>query len=50
MMNVLAIAKEVFDIEAATISELIDKLNADFTKSVELILATKGSLVVSGLG
>ena len=50
MMNVLAIAKEVFDIEAATISELKDKLNADFTKSVELILATKGRLVVSGMG
>ena len=49
-MNVLAIAKEVFDIEAATISELKDKLNADFTKSVELILATKGRLVVSGMG
>ena len=49
-MDILAIAKEVFDTEAATISELKDKLNADFTKSVELILATKGRLVVSGMG
>ena len=48
--NVLQIAKEVFAIEARTISDLGVKLNADFEKSIELILRTKGRLVVSGMG
>lgn len=48
--NVLQIAKEVFAIEARTISDLGAKLNADFEKSIELILRTKGRLVVSGMG
>lgn len=48
--NVLQIAKEVFAIEARTISDLGTKLNADFEKSIELILRTKGRLVVSGMG
>lgn len=48
--NVLRIAKEVFAIEARTISDLGAKLNADFEKSIELILRTKGRLVVSGMG
>lgn len=49
-MDVIKIAKEVFDIEAATLLELKDKLNADFTTSLELILRLKGRLVVSGMG
>lgn len=44
------IAKEVFTIEAQTIKDLSDKLNTDFSKSIELILKTKGRLVVSGMG
>lgn len=48
--NVLQIAKEVFATEARTISDLGTKLNADFEKSIELILRTKGRLVVSGMG
>ena len=48
--NVIAIAKEVFAIEAQTISDLGKKLNADFSQSIELILRTKGRLVVSGIG
>lgn len=48
--NVLQIAKEVFATEARTISDLGAKLNADFEKSIELILRTKGRLVVSGMG
>lgn len=48
--NVLQIAKEVFATEARTISDLGAKLNADFEKSIELILHTKGRLVVSGMG
>lgn len=48
--NVLQIAKEVFATEARTISDLGAKLSADFEKSIELILRTKGRLVVSGMG
>lgn len=48
--NVNKIAKEVFEIEAQTIKDLITKLNSDFSKSIELILKTKGRLVVSGMG
>lgn len=48
--NVLQIAKEVFATEARTISDLGAKLNANFEKSIELILRTKGRLVVSGMG
>lgn len=48
--NVMSIAKEVFAIEAQTIKELSTKLNDDFSKSIELILRTKGRLVVSGMG
>lgn len=48
--NVIDIAKEVFAIEAQTVKDLSAKLNADFTKSIELILKTKGRLVVSGMG
>lgn len=49
-MDVIKIAKEVFDIEAATISELKDGLNDDFADAVKLILRTKGRVVVSGMG
>lgn len=49
-INVIDIAKEVFAIEAQTVKDLSAKLNADFTKSIELILKTKGRLVVSGMG
>ena len=48
--NVNKIAKEVFEIEAQTIKDLSTKLNSDFSKSIELILKTKGRLVVSGMG
>lgn len=48
--NVIDIAKEVFAIEAQTVRDLSDKLNANFSQSIELILQTKGRLVVSGMG
>lgn len=48
--NVIDIAKEVFAIEAQTVRDLSDKLDANFSQSIELILQTKGRLVVSGMG
>lgn len=49
-VDVVKIAKEVFTIEAQTIEDLSEKLNANFSQSIELILKTKGRLVVSGMG
>jgi len=46
----LEIAKSVFDIEAKAISALADTLDEDFTHAVESIIASKGRLVVSGIG
>ena len=48
--NVIEIAREVFAIEARTISDLSAKLDENFSQSIELILRTKGRLVVSGMG
>lgn len=48
--NVIEIAREVFAIEARTISDLGAKLDENFSQSIELILRTKGRLVVSGMG
>lgn len=48
--NVMNIAKEVFAIEAQTIRDLGEKLDENFSQSIELILRTKGRLVVSGMG
>jgi arabinose-5-phosphate isomerase len=44
------IAKQTFEIEASSIAGLIDHLNEDFTKTIELILKSKGRLVISGIG
>lgn len=48
--NVMSIAKEVFATEAQTIKDLGEKLDENFSQSIELILRTKGRLVVSGMG
>lgn len=48
--NVMSVAKEVFAIEAQTIRDLSDKIDENFKGSIELILRTKGRLVVSGMG
>jgi len=43
-------AKEVFAIEAKAIQNLSLKLTEDFDQTIELILAAKGRLVVTGMG
>ncbi len=48
--EIKAIAKQTFEIEASSIAGLIDHLNEDFTKTIELILKSKGRLVISGIG
>ncbi len=49
-INIIKRAKEVLDIEAQAISLLKKRLGRNFTKAIELILKTKGRVVVSGMG
>lgn len=44
------IAKEVFSTESKAILDLQELITEDFTKAVELILSSKGRLVISGMG
>ena len=46
----LALAREVLEIEARAISDLIGKLDQRFTQAVELLLKCRGRVVVSGIG
>jgi len=46
----LDLAKEVFDIEAAAVLGLKNRLNAGFTQTIEKILALQGRVVVMGMG
>ena len=43
-------AREVFRIEAAAVSALADRIDERFARAVELILACRGRVVVSGIG
>lgn len=43
-------AKEVIGIEAKAVAGLIERLDDDFNRAVEMILATNGRIIVSGLG
>lgn len=49
-MNILTRAKQVLEIEAQAISDLKKNINRDFQKAVELIVNSKGRVVVSGVG
>jgi arabinose-5-phosphate isomerase len=46
----LALAREVLEIEAKAVTDLIDRLDQSFTQAVELILGCRGRVVVSGIG
>jgi arabinose-5-phosphate isomerase len=50
MDNILDIAKKVLKTEAEAIEALIDKLNGNFEKAVEMIYECKGRVVVTGMG
>lgn len=50
MNEILAVAKNVFEIEAQSIEHLKNLLTDDFIGAVELILNAKGRLVISGMG
>ena len=48
--RVLALARRVLEIEAAAVSALTEQLDAGFVTAVDLILASKGRVIVSGVG
>jgi arabinose-5-phosphate isomerase len=50
MNSALATAKRVFEIEARAIVGLIERLDQNFDRAVELLFACKGRVVVTGLG
>lgn len=45
-----ATARRVIAIEIAGMTALADSLNGEFSRAVEMILATKGRVIVSGMG
>jgi arabinose-5-phosphate isomerase len=46
----LAMAREVLEIEAKAVADLIDRLDQSFTQSVDMIMGCRGRVVVSGIG
>ena len=50
MTNVIDVAKKCLQDEAQAILNLIPKLDDDFTKAIELIIGSKGKLIVTGVG
>ena len=49
-MSYLDIAKEVFEIESKAVLHLSDNLDDDFSATIESIVASKGRLIVCGMG
>ena len=50
MTNVIDVAKKCFQDEAQAILSLIPNLDDNFTKAIELIIESKGKLIVTGVG
>ena len=50
MADVISVAKKCFQDEAEAIINLIPKLDDNFTKAIELIIESKGRLIVTGVG
>jgi arabinose-5-phosphate isomerase len=48
--DAIAMAREVLEIEAKAINDLIARLDERFTRAVQIILACHGRIVVSGIG
>ncbi|MBZ7939655.1 KpsF/GutQ family sugar-phosphate isomerase [Campylobacter sp. W0014] len=49
-MEAIEIAKEVFKIEAESISDLASHLNEEFNQAIKFIFQAKGRCIVSGMG
>ncbi|WP_458700576.1 SIS domain-containing protein [Sulfurospirillum sp. 1307] len=49
-MNLVKIAKEVLELEANELNRSAQKLGNEIEKAVELVMSTKGKLIVTGVG
>jgi arabinose-5-phosphate isomerase len=49
-INIIRRARQVLDIEAEAITNLKKNINRDFQKATQLILSSKGRIVVTGMG
>jgi len=49
-INIIRRARQVLDIEAEAITNLKKNINRDFQKATQLILSSKGRVVVTGMG
>ena len=49
-LNSIDIAKKVLQTEADAVYSLIDRIDQTFEKAVEIILSSKGRVVVTGMG
>ena len=49
-MDEIQIAKETLEIEAYAINAAADTLDVNFSKTIDMILATKGKLIIAGVG
>ncbi|MCU0952716.1 MAG: KpsF/GutQ family sugar-phosphate isomerase [Burkholderiaceae bacterium] len=48
--SALALAREVIEIEARAVAALAERIDASFQRAVDLLLACRGRVVVSGVG
>src|SRR5215217_3874394 len=46
----LALARKVLETEAAAILSLVDRLDGDFERALELLFACRGRVIVTGMG
>ena len=49
-MNIINIAKEVFEIESREIANLSNLLTSDFEEAIKVIFKSQGKLIISGMG
>ena len=49
-MNLIKIAQETFQIEADALKKAAERLDQNFLDAIELILNTKGKLIITGVG
>ena len=49
-IEIKKIAKKVVEIELETISQLVDNIDDNFVRAVELIANSNGRLIVAGIG
>src|SRR5215475_3680903 len=48
--SALALAREVLRIEAQSVAALVDRIDADFQRAVDVLLGCTGRVVVGGVG